>query len=335
MSADDIASPTRRIGFILYDNRSGSTLLSALLDRYRSIDVSPEVGIVAQVMEARPADGRRSPRRGPGEAEPFARPGRAPDTTADRLRAVVDGLCRPEKEITYQLIKGPRLHFHLASLTEIFPDCRFVQIVRDGRAVFASKRRTKSPAGGLMDDNLLHAAWNWRRKLQLAAASGERVLTIRYEDLVRDPEATVSRVLDFLDVPAHQRRAEREIVDYYRDKIPDSHRYLHTGLREPVSAQAINAWRTELQPHEVLLYEKTSARALTDLGYELQRQGTPQPLPVRIRAQALYLAGVARWALGWISSGVRYALTPRILMQKVRSSYGEAKAARSAGRAEP
>ena len=141
----------KRIGFIVYDNRSGSTLLSALLDRYPSISVSPETDRIAEILEDSATNKRA--RREHQET--------VPEAVRERLDQVIGELCGSAAGITHQLIKGPRLQFHLAELSAAFPDCLFVQIVRDGRAVFASKKRTRSPQGLIMDDN---AAQGERRR---------------------------------------------------------------------------------------------------------------------------------------------------------------------------
>lgn len=314
-----MSAQSPRLGFVLYDNRSGSTLLSALLDRYRSISVSPEIDGVAEILDA--------PTTAPSSRTSSDR---ELSKVRLRLRRVIDDACDSGGEISHQLIKGPRLHFHLAALSAVFPDCAFIQIVRDGRAVFASKRRTLSPAGGVMDANLLHAAWNWRRKLEMAATLGQRVLTIRYEDLARDPEATVQQALDFLGLDTDQRKPERDVSDFYRDKIPETHRYLHPRIREPIAPDPIDEWRSRLAPHEVLLYETKNASKLEEHGYALDRHGTTQPLGVRLRAYRLYLTGMGRWGLRLVSTAVRNSFTPRVLVQGIRRTYGEIKARRSA-----
>jgi hypothetical protein len=181
-----------------------------------------------------------------------------------------------------------------------------------------------------MDDNLVHAAWNWRRRLQIATASGSRVFTLRYEDLVRAPEATVAEVLDFLGVAADDRTPDRSVADFYRRKIPESHRYLHPRLTAPISAADVDAWRSELTPHEVLLYERKNARCLLGHGYPLLQHGSRQPLAVRLRARTRYLADVARWSIRSASTAIRYAPAPRLLAMKIRNKYGERKARRSA-----
>ena len=310
-------TPAKRIGFILYDNRSGSTLLSAMLDCYPTIAVSAESDQLIPILEG---PGANSPRRSV-ETEPGPQP-----ALRERLRLAVGELSDPASGIAHQLIKEPRLHFHLRALRETFPGCAFLQIVRDGRAVFASKRRTRSPSGGPMDDNLLHAAWNWRRKLDIAAAFGDDVLTIRYEDLVRQPDATIGRVLDFLDVDESERRPTRKIADFFRRKIPASHRYLHQRLTGPLSQDYVEEWRYELAPHEVLLYERKNGPTLVANGYDIGPPGSLPPLGVRLRATALQATDVARWWLRLTVSALRRALTPRAFMQLVRSKYAEAKA---------
>ncbi len=318
-------------------------MLSALLDRYPSISVSPEVDRIAEILETSPAVPKqpraghetapKHPRSERGEAPPPPRAGdgeAGPAAKYDQLQRVVDDICDSADGITLQLIKGPRLHFHLAALSAAFPGCRFVQIVRDGRAVFASKRRTRSPAGPLMDNNLLHAAWNWRRKLELAAPLGQRLLTIRYEDLVRDPVPTLQQTLDFLGVERSHREPEGEVEDFYRDKIPATHRHLHAGLKRPLSTGSIDAWCSDLSPHEILLYEVENTASLAEYGYALHQLDKRPPFGRTLRAEWLRFACVSRWGLRLTLTAVRLFLSPRVLMRKIRRTHDEFKALRSA-----
>ncbi len=304
MSDRAVPPAARHVVFMLYDNRSGSTLLSALLDRYPTIDVTPEIDRVADFLE-----------RGAGR---------------ERLHRLLEDASPPSREITHQIVKGPRLHFHMAQLSKAFPGCSFLQIVRDGRAVFASKRRTRSPSGRAMDDNLLHAGWNWRRKLEIAAGSGCPVHTVRYEDLVQEPATALDAILDFLGVPTTRRRPDREVGDFFRDKIPASRRYLHTKLTGRVSTDGVDAWRDELAAHEVLLYERKNHRALAEHAYGLVRHGTPQPVALVVRAHLRSVTDVARWGLRLTSTAIRHVPAPRFLLAKIRNKYGEAKVRRSA-----
>lgn len=87
-------------------------------------------------------------------------------------------------------------------MTELFPEAKFIHMVRDGRDVALSFARTPwwhdTPGENLE---------RWQHEITKIAddaaqlLSGSRYLEVRYEDFVGDPAVQVTRVLDFLGLP--------------------------------------------------------------------------------------------------------------------------------------
>jgi len=105
---------------------------------------------------------------------------------------------------------------HLDLLRTIFPDARFIHLVRDGRdcAVsgwFHNQRSSPDWIRGNFPSLSGYAALfarEWAKDLAMAGAFAgrhpEACLTLRYEDLVDDTPRQLARVLDFLGVAADQ-----------------------------------------------------------------------------------------------------------------------------------
>jgi hypothetical protein len=88
----------------------------------------------------------------------------------------------------------------MATAHNWFPDARFLHIVRDGRDVAVSHETI--PFGA---SNTWECADQWTRKVDANLRMGEilgasRYLTIRYEDLVLESEATLKKMCGFFDV---------------------------------------------------------------------------------------------------------------------------------------
>jgi hypothetical protein len=82
---------------------------------------------------------------------------------------------------------------HLPLIAEVYPDARFVHIVRDGRdAVRSLVAQPWGPA------TVAEAAVEWRDCVEagLAAASGlgERLLEVRYEEMLARPDEAIARL---------------------------------------------------------------------------------------------------------------------------------------------
>jgi hypothetical protein len=93
-------------------------------------------------------------------------------------------------------------------LSELFPQAKFIHMVRDGRDVAISFARTPWWHN---DVNLNLERWEKEvNKIENdgAVILNGRMLTIRYEDLISEPDEIVKGACDFLDVPF-----EKEMLD--------------------------------------------------------------------------------------------------------------------------
>jgi hypothetical protein len=84
-------------------------------------------------------------------------------------------------------------------MISLFPDMRFIDVVRDPRAQVSSMNRAI-----IYDhDTLLNTArWvesrRWVEKIY--ASHPDRIMTVRYEDFIRDQEDVLRRICSFLDI---------------------------------------------------------------------------------------------------------------------------------------
>ena len=215
--------------FVVGCGRSGTTLLRAMLDAHPRVAVPPESYFVVPML-------RDADRYGPPGAlctealladlarfASFGEWGLEPGVLAERWahrppRTVGDALTDAYR--TYAAVRGKdrwadKTPFHVLQMdliSQAIPAARFVHLVRDPRDVAPSIVR--APFG---PDRLPDAALYWRRHAgrgrELAAELGpDRVITVRYEDLVADPEPVLGRICALLDVdydPAMLRYHER------------------------------------------------------------------------------------------------------------------------------
>jgi hypothetical protein len=162
--------------------------------------------------------------------------------------------------------KTPGYVRHLPVLADLFPEARFVYIIRDGRDVALS----------LLDvewgpTTLEKAARRWRKYVEAGLAAGQtlgpgRYLEVRYEELVAHPEATLRRLCSFVglsyDVAMlryHQHAAELLSAAVY----PDNHAHI---LLPPIAG--LRDWRQQMSDDQVRIFEGTAGDILASLGYE-------------------------------------------------------------------
>jgi hypothetical protein len=153
----------------------------------------------------------------------------------------------------------PEMAFLVPAALAAYPDARVLHVVRDGRDVvcsllergWLSRDRTGGDDAGLaygahrrfwVDEDRAgdferasdarRAAWAWRTYVEAAASvSDPRVLELRYEELVREPDAVAARIEEHLDAPAgslreplaraHPRSVGRDAADQTAEQLAD------------------------------------------------------------------------------------------------------------------
>jgi hypothetical protein len=97
----------------------------------------------------------------------------------------------------------PENTFYIYSLSLLFPNARFVHMLRDPNEVAQSLMHFSQAGGAGADHDEAKAYSQWLRSVEYAvkgerALGQEKVLRIDYAELVRSPEATLRSCLEFL-----------------------------------------------------------------------------------------------------------------------------------------
>jgi omega-hydroxy-beta-dihydromenaquinone-9 sulfotransferase len=216
----------------------------------------------------------------PGFAEPF-RDLVAEDVTpyARRLfRQTVADIVRYQRKTRF--IAEYSGWSRIAFLRTIFPDARFIHIVRDGRAVAHSYTNVDWWNGwegvyrwrlGIPDQGMLEkleryeysflalAAVYWKILVTNISDKGrllpsEDFLLVRYEDLVADPNKEASRCIEFAGVDRDKARFEHHLRTV---KIIDANSH---GVRIP-------PWRESFQPKQIEMFNDLAGDELAEFNY--------------------------------------------------------------------
>lgn len=111
------------------------------------------------------------------------------------------GYLSKEKGKTSWIEKTPWHMRYLKEIKDAVPSIKFIFLVRDPRAVALSV----SKAGWVNSDAMVRVASGWRWHMELAEKSfkfiEDSILTIRYEDLIKNTENTLEQISSFFDIP--------------------------------------------------------------------------------------------------------------------------------------
>ncbi len=290
---------------VVGSGRSGTTLLRNILDSHPEMAMAHEAHFVAPMARRRhryrTSNGfglevfvgdlyRNSNFRRQGLSESEVRRALAvhpPAGFAEAVRTVL-GLYASRHGKQRYGDKTPGYVKHIRLLAEIFPEARFVHLIRDGRDVALGylDRSEWGPA------TLPEAALYWRSRVERGRAAGrklgeDRYLEVRYEDMVHAPDVEITRVCEFLHLDYRA-----DMLTYYEkgsDFIATSATpEAFTGLARPITS-GLRDWRTQMADPDVATFEALAGDLLADLGYErgTARMSLRRPLTVA-KAKAVW-----------------------------------------------
>jgi len=145
-----------------------------------------------------------------------------------------------------------------------FPDAQFIHIVRDGRDAALSWMRAR-----FGPKDIYHAATRWlaflaaARKLE-ATLDPTRFFELRYEALLRDPEAQAQRICAFL---GEDYAPEMLAFHRFEGRYPTDARN-QENLARPLIGDNTGKWRRQLTSREIRIFEGVAGVALERNGYE-------------------------------------------------------------------
>lgn len=197
--------------------------------------------------------------------------------------------------------KTPNYSADMPLLATLWPDARFVHVVRDGRNVSASLLEIPRPRM-----NITEAAQMWSERVKKGAQDGlslgDRYLEIRYEDLLADASHILALVCDHVDLDFRP-----EMLEFSRSapsSIPTrSWEDYHRNLAKPLTVT--RDWRASLAAAQVAAIEAVAGNELTEFGYE--RHFEIVPFHVRVKARLTVLLNKVMH-LGW---KIRITITTR------------------------
>lgn len=126
------------------------------------------------------------------------------DQKAKELQTLIAREQRIQRKDRF-LLKRPEFTRAVLLLSNIFPEAKFVHIIRDGKAVATSiaDKFARSPFGG--SNALIDAARYWAETMDYMAlceeSAGGQILTIRYEEFCKNVHGTLQKILDHCELP--------------------------------------------------------------------------------------------------------------------------------------
>jgi hypothetical protein len=184
--------------------------------------------------------------------------------------------------------KTPRHVFRISEILEAFPNAQVICMARDPRGVVASYRDWKSQGGHDFEKDPEHSKaleeehqrtrasyhlliatllWSSTIKASLAAIKkhgSARVMLLRYEDLVLEPEKTNNAVCDWLGMEPNPHMLEVPMVNSSFEKYD-------TG--GGINRAPVEGWKKRLSKAEVGTIQCACKKTMKAAGYTLEPSG--------------------------------------------------------------
>lgn len=255
-----MSDPTVSAPLIVYGAaRSGTTYLVQIFNKHPEVHISDETRIFAWVHDVYrrlTADERTSYRKREEFGDYLQRT--LPDMVREFYREMAP-------QARFWGDKNPHyVHPHnegcLETVLELFPDARFIHIMRDGRDVVTSGLR-----GVWTDFDSVHRMWTSHLEIGCSfgrALPADRYLEFRYEDLIQDDLEMARRIFDFAGISMHP-AVERFCRNQQESRTP-----FCTPSRDIRADVTRSDWADFLSPEQQLQSLEMLGDCLIRFGYE-------------------------------------------------------------------
>jgi len=165
--------------------------------------------------------------------------------------------------------KNPFYTFQIDKIVQIFPEAKFIALVRDYRAYVLSNRENQKSYYRVKSVFYYAFIWNHytRKLMSLKDKYSEKIILIKYENLVNEHESNLKKITDFIGLSYGS-----EMLNYSDDldielSKSESNKTLNK-LNRPINSSRINAWKTTFSKDELLKIEFVSHKYGELLGYK-------------------------------------------------------------------
>ncbi len=257
--------------FIIGCPRSGTTLVRVILDSHPNICSGPETHLITNMKQLKEKINQTWER-----LEPY---GLTKDEANKKLSEIFSAFHENYMKIKNKkrwAEKTPDNIFYVDTINELFPNCQFINIIRDGRDVVCSH---KDRWGRLI---IYEAIKTWNKAAELTYQfrkqfNNNRYMEIKYEELINKPEEETKRMMKFLeeewipDLLEHHKKEHDfwfniktgKNIDFKKERNPTRH-----SPSKPIFSSSIGKWKKNLNIAEKVVVNISLNKNLKKLGYK-------------------------------------------------------------------
>ncbi len=198
----------------------------------------------------------------------------------------------PKQEILRVGDKNPVYSIYTERFLKIFPDARFICIIRDYRDNFVSMRKLSDLKLEAPILTLQVYRWRYVTKIFLRCKKRypERFRIIRYEDLVTNKTEVIEDLCNFIGIPY-----DSSVFDFHLKKEETEKAYnnplverFHGSLMKPVNTGRMELYKKEMTPDEIRMADAVAGKYASMFHYNREEEGANPMLWLKSRPMAIY-----------------------------------------------
>ncbi|XP_046390941.1 protein-tyrosine sulfotransferase [Ischnura elegans] len=311
--------------------RSGTTLMRAMLDAHPEVRCGQETRVIPRLLQMR-THWLKSQK----ESLRLEEAGLSKEVLDSAIAAFcLEVIARHGEPAPRLCNKDPLTLKSATYLAELFPNAKFVLMVRDGRATVHSIISRKVTITGFDLTSYRQCLTKWNAAVsamytQCQEVGPERCLVVHYEQLVLHPRLSMASILQFLDVPWNETVLHHEKLINKPGGVSLSRVERSTDqVIRPVNLDALAKWVGHI-PEDVVADMPHLAPMLSVLGYDPKANppayGAPDPIVAdntrRIRRDEGMWKGKVQDILGQVNGTVSETISSK-QSEKVESVRGK------------
>lgn len=249
--------------------RSGTTLMRAMLDAHPDVRCGQETRVIPRILQMR-SHWLKSER----ESVRLEEAGISKEVMDSAIAAFCLEVIARHGEPAPRLCNKDPLTLKMGSyVLELFPNAKFLFMVRDGRATVHSIISRKVTITGFDLTSYRQCLTKWNHAIsvmhsQCKEVGADKCLMVPYEQLVLHPKDWMKRILDFLDVPWNESVLHHEEFINKPGGVPLSKVERSSDqVIKPVNLEALTKWVGHI-PDDVVRDMPDIAPMLSVLGYD-------------------------------------------------------------------
>lgn len=258
--------------FIIGCNRSGTTLMQFILDSHPDIGIAPETQFLTKLKNMQVADKTREEiinqlfKKGSKywQKIPVTKEELCQNIRKDSKRALFDSIIRAQAQLRNRTGYGektPDHIFHIERLKKWYTGAKFIQMVRDPRAVTISQilkvAKNKFPYSLHQTINIAKK-WKHTSHLGLERKHRDDYKICKFESLIRNPTQTITEICDFLDIEMKEEMLSPEIINTSFDK----------KQKKGFNKKAVTRWKKYLSLINQFMVETICRKEMKKFGYK-------------------------------------------------------------------